>query len=188
MAARSVFDSSGRVIPREIDYGQDDVSMLSASWRGRRILTATLDGFEPDGNGMSRAIFQVGQVKVVIPYEEMGFDLSGEGVDPIAMRVEMSRMLGAIIDYVVRGIDVAERVAVASRRDAMLRKQRMILGRQNEDGSYAIDVGAVCKARVLDIAPHSVRVEVFGFQTRVNIRDISNLWVNDIREAIQTGE
>ncbi len=73
-------DSYGNVIREPSDSGLRDVSVLTAARNARRILTATIDAIETDGDAMPRAVFYVGSVKVVIPFAQMGFDLDrGEG-------------------------------------------------------------------------------------------------------------
>jgi hypothetical protein len=62
-----LLSSSGRAIRQQQDYGQGDLSVLSAARNRREVLTATLDGYEPDQNGMYQVFFMVGKVKVIIP-------------------------------------------------------------------------------------------------------------------------
>ena len=174
-------DSYGNVIREPSDSGLRDVSVLTAARNARRILTAT-------GDAMPRAVFYVGSVKVVIPFAQMGFDLDrGEGSQREA-RLFMGSMLGAKIDYMVRGIDAEARIAAASRRDAMLVRQASILNARGNNRKYRINEGMRVTARIVHVSRFTVRVEIYGFETFVPINRISNLWVSDIREVIQVGE
>lgn len=181
-------DSYGNVIREPSDSGLRDVSVLTAARNARRILTATIDAIETDGDAMPRAVFYVGSVKVVIPFAQMGFDLDrGEGSQREA-RLFMGSMLGAKIDYMVRGIDAEARIAAASRRDAMLVRQASILNARGNNRKYRINEGMRVTARIVHVSRFTVRVEIYGFETFVPINRISNLWVSDIREVIQVGE
>ncbi len=181
-------DSHGNVIREPSDSGLRDISVLTAARNARRILTATIDAIETDGDAMPRAVFYVGGVKVVIPFAQMGFDLDrGEGNQREA-RLFMGSMLGAKIDYMVRGIDTKARIAAASRRDAMLVRQASILNARGTSREYRVTEGMRVTARIVHVSRFTVRVEVYGFETFVPINRISNLWVNDVREVIQVGE
>ena len=63
---------------------------------------------------------------MLIPFEQTGFDLDPDETSQRESRLQIDGMLGANIDYMVRGIDTEARIA-ASRRDAMLVRQRSIL-------------------------------------------------------------
>lgn len=183
----SVLDGEGNVTYERGDTGQHDLQMLAAAANSRTILSATLDGFEADGISMPKAVFYVGSVKVMIPFREMGFDLNADDTDPIEARLQINGMLGAKIFYMVRGVDMENRVAGASRRDAMLLRQRTILNARQGDG-FRIRIGTKCMAQMLHVSRRFVRVEIYGMETYIYIGDISNLWVNDIREEIHVGE
>lgn len=120
-------DSYGNVIREPSDSGLWDILVLTAARNARRILTATIDAIEADGDTMPRAVFYVGSVKVVIPFAQMGFDLDRGAGNQREARPFMGSMLRAKIDYMVRGIDAEARIAAASRRDAMIVRQASIL-------------------------------------------------------------
>ena len=130
-------DSYGNVIREPSDSGLRDISILTAARNARRILTATIDAIEADGDTMPRAVFYLGSVKVVIPFAQMGFDLDRGAGNQREARLFMGSMLGAKIDYMVRGIDTKARIAAASRRDAMLVRQASILNARAPAGSTA---------------------------------------------------
>ena len=186
----TVLDASGNVIFDRTDSGQHDMSVLTAARNSRRVLTATVDGIETDGEALPRVVFYQGIVKIMIPFSQMGFDLDPETVSQREARLLIDSMLGAKIDYMVRGVDTEARVAGASRRDAMLMRQRTILNARSTgvNSEYRINEGMRVTARIIHVSRNTVRVEVFGFESYVRIDNISNLWVNDIREVIQVGE
>lgn len=186
----AVLDSSGNVIYERADSGQHDLSVLTAAHNARRILTATVDALETDGDILPRVVFYSGTVKVMIPFSQMGFDLDPEAVTPREARLLIDSMLGARIDYMVRGVDTESRIAAGSRRDAMLMRQRTILNARSasDPNEYRINEGMRVTARIVHVSRNAVRVEVYGFESYVRIDSISNLWVNDIREVVQVGE
>ena len=180
-------DSYGRVIYDQSESGQHDLSMLTGARNARRVLTTTIDGIDTDGNSLPRVVFYVGTVKVLIPFAEMGMDLNPEEVDPGQAAGIIDSMLGAKIDYMVRGVDVRNRLAGASRRAAMLLRRRTILNARMGD-DFRIKVGTIATARILQVYRASMLVEVYGYQTYIRRNAASNLWVNDIREFAQVGE
>lgn len=183
-----VLDSSGNVVRERADSSLHDISILTAARNARRILTTTVDAVETDGNMLPRVVVFVGTVKLMIPFSEMGFDLDPQTVTPREARLLIHSMLGAKIDYMVRGVDIEERLAVGSRRDAMLVRQATILNARGVNRDYRITEGMRVTARITNVSQYTVRVEVYGFESWVPIGDISNLWVKDIREVIQVGE
>ena len=184
-----ILDAEGRVIyDRQADDGQQELSILSAALNSRRILSATLDGFESDDGIMPRGLFYLGPVKVLIPFSEMGFDMGEDEADRIAARMRINAMLGSKIFYMVRGVDIVNRVAGASRADAMRMRRRTILDARGTNGEYRIREGIRCMAQVLYVDRRVARIEIYGMETYLHIGDISNLWVNDISEVIKVGD
>lgn len=181
-------DSFGNVVRERAQNGLHELSVLTAARNARRILTATVDAIETDGEALPRMVFYVGTVKVMIPFQQMGLDLDPEMTSQREARLLIDSMLGAKIDYMVRGVDAEARIAAASRRDAMLVRQATILNARGTNSRYRINEGMRVTARIIHVGQYAVRVEVYGFECYVPIRSISNLWVNDIREVIQVGE
>lgn len=184
-----VLDSTGNIIREQSVSGiLHDISILTAARNARRILTATVDAIETDGEALPRVVFYVGEIKVMIPFNQMGFDLDPEMISQREARLLIDSMMGARIDYMVRGVDTEARIAAASRRDAMLVRQRTILNARGTSREYRIEEGMRVMARIVHVSRYAVRVEVYGFETYIPIGSISNLWVRDIREVIHVGE
>lgn len=186
----ALLDSAGNVAYDRADAGQHDLSILTAAHNARRVLAATVDAIETDGEALPRVVFYQGAVKVMIPFSQMGFDLDPETVSQREARLLIDSMLGAKIDYMVLGVDTEVRIAAASRRAAMLMHQRTILNARSsrDPNDYRINEGMRVMARIVHVSRNAVRVEVYGFESYVRIDNISNLWVNDIREVVQVGE
>ena len=71
-------------------------------------------------------------------------------------------MLGAEIDFIVKGIDSKSRSVVASRKDAMCKKRKIFYMDTDSAGMYRIYENRIVQARVIAVAEKVVRVEVFG--------------------------
>ena len=183
----SVLDEYGRAITERQTAAKDGLNVLSAAANRRIVLTGAVGGIENDGNALPRVVFYAGGVKVLIPFSEMGFDLNPDEVDAREAGKNMDAMLGAKIDYVVRRVDTANRIAAASRKDAMLTRQRTILNARSGNG-YRIREGMKCTARVVQVNRYEMLVEVYGFQTYIRRDAVSNIWVRDIRDMVRVGE
>ena len=183
----SVLDEYGRAITERQTAAKDGLNVLSAAANRRIVLTGAVGGIENDGNALPRVVFYAGGVKVLIPFSEMGFDLNPDEVDAREAGRNMDAMLGAKIDYVVRRVDTANRIAAASRKDAMLTRQRTILNARSGNG-YRIREGMKCTARVVQVNRYEMLVEVYGFQTYIRRDAVSNIWVRDIRDMVRVGE
>ena len=73
-----ILDSFGNVVRERAQSGLHELSVLTAARNARRILTATVDAIETDGEALPRMVFYVGTIKVMIPFQQMGLDLDPE--------------------------------------------------------------------------------------------------------------
>ena len=60
-----ILDSFGNVVRERAQSGLHELSVLTAARNARRILTATVDAIETDGEALPRMVFYVGTVKVM---------------------------------------------------------------------------------------------------------------------------
>lgn len=74
----------------------------------------------------------------------------------------LGNMLGAEIDFIVKGIDSKSRSVVDSRKDAMCKKWQIFYMDTDSAGMYRIYENRIVQARVIAVAEKVVRVEVFG--------------------------
>lgn len=158
----------------------------------RRLLTGQLGGIEQTENGKTLAVVDYKGFRVVIPLKEMMIELSGTPKDPretlLRQNKLLGNMLGAQIDFVIKGIDSKTRSVVASRRDAMLKKRRVFYFGTDAQGMYRIHDGRIVQARVIAVAEKGVRVEAFGVECSILARDLSWDWVGDARERHAVGD
>ena len=164
------------------------------AYRTRRILTGTLGGLEQTDSGKTIAIVEYKGFRVVIPLKEMvmGYqnNLTGDAYNAMIVRQHklLSRMLGAEIDFVVKGIDSKTRSIVASRKEAMLKKRKIFYMDTDDAGEYRIYDGRIIQARVIATAEKAIRIEAFGVECSVMARDLSWDWIGDARDRFSVGD
>lgn len=164
------------------------------AYRTRRILTGTLGGIEQNEAGKTLAIVEYKGYRIVIPLKEMVIDLpnnlSGRDFSDMITRQHklLSNMLGAEIDFIVCGIDSKTRSAVASRREAMLKKRKTFYMDLDETGAYRIYDGRIVQARVIAVAEKTIRIEAFGVECSIMARDLSWDWIGDAHDRFSVGD
>ena len=164
------------------------------AYRTRRILSGQLGGVEQTDGGKTIAIVDYKGFRIVIPIKEMlvtqGRFPSGQEYTDLMMQYNklLNNMLGAEIDFIVRGIDSKTRSVVASRREAMLKKRQIFYLDTDNDGMYRVYDGRLVQARVIAVAEKVVRVEIFGIDYPILARDLSWDWIGDARERFSVGD
>lgn len=167
---------------------------IHTGYRTRRILTGMLSGIEKTDAGRTIAIVDYKGFRIVIPLREMVLDfpkgLYGIDYDEMILNYQkiLNKMLGAEVDFVIKGIDGNSRSVVASRKDAMLKKQQIYYFGTDSDGQYRICAGRVVQARVVAVSERVIRVEVFGVETNILSRDLSWDWIGDANDRFSVGD
>lgn len=167
---------------------------IHTGYRTRRILTGMLSGIEKTDAGRTIAIVDYKGFRIVIPLKEMVLDfpadMYGADYNEMILRHQkiLNKMLGAEVDLMVKGIDAKSRTVVASRKDAMLKKQQIYYFGKDSDGQYRIYDGRVVEARVIAVAEQVVRVEAFGVETSILARDLSWDWIGDAHDRYAVGD
>lgn len=124
---------------------------IHTGYRTRRILTGMLSGIEKTDAGRTIAIVDYKGFRIVIPLREMVLDfpkgLYGIDYDEMILNYQkiLNKMLGAEVDFVIKGIDGNSRSVVASRKDAMLKSSRSIISARTATVSTASVPGAWCR-------------------------------------------
>ena len=164
------------------------------AYRTRRILTGQLGGIEQLDNRKTVAIVDYKGFRILVPIKEMMINLgrapSGQEYTELMLRQNkiLGNMLGASIDFVVRGIDSKTRSVVASRREAMMRKRQTFYFDTDADGMYRIYENRIVQARVIAVAEKVIRVEVFGVECSILARDLAWDWIGDAHERFSVGD
>lgn len=164
------------------------------AYRTRRILTGQLGGIEQTDNGKTIAIVDYKGFRIVIPLKEMminvGRSPSGQEYTELMLRQNkiLGNMLGAEIDFIVKGIDSKSRSVVASRREAMFKKRQIFYMDTDAAGMYRIYEGRIAQARVIAVAEKVIRVEIFGVECSIMARDLAWDWIGDAHERFSVGD
>ncbi|MCI9072631.1 MAG: S1 RNA-binding domain-containing protein [Lachnospiraceae bacterium] len=164
------------------------------AYRTRRILTGQLGGIEQTDNGKTISIVDYKGFRIVIPLKEMMINIgrspSGQEYAELMLRQNkiLGNMLGAEIDFIVKGIDSKSRSVVASRKEAMLRKRQIFYLDTDAVGMYRIYEGRIAQARVIAVAEKVIRVEVFGVECSIMARDLAWEWIGDAHERFSVGD
>lgn len=161
---------------------------ITNAYMTHRILCGTLDGVERDG----LAVVYYKGCRVAIPLTEMVVNLNESNARYASQtqRIErlVNNMMGCQVDFLIRGLDAASHSIVASRRDAMLRKQRTFYLTPAPDGLPQVREGRVVQARVTAVAEKSIRIEVFGVECSVLARDLAWEWLCDAHDLYTVGD
>lgn len=164
------------------------------AYRTRKILTGQLGGVEQTENNKTIVIVDYKGYRVVIPLKEMmlrpNVSLSGQAYTEFILEQQkmLGRMIGAEIDFIVRGIDSNTRAVVASRKDAMMKKRQTFYMDVDAYGMHKIHKGRLVQARVIGVAEKAIRVEIFGVDCSINARDLAWYWIGDAREYYSIGD
>ena len=180
----------------ETDESKEDAIWheIHNAYRTRKIMTGQLGGIEQLDNGKTIVIVDYKGFRIIIPLKEMMINLgrmpSGQEYVEFMKRQNkiLGNMLGAEIDFVVKGIDSKTRSVVASRREAMLKKRQTFYMDTDADGMYRIFEGRIVQARVIAVAEKVIRVEVFGVECSIMARDLSWDWIGDAHERFCVGD
>lgn len=180
----------------ETQAEQEDVIWheIHNAYRTRRILTGQLGGIEQTDTGKTIAIVDYKGFRVIIPMKEMMITLgrspSSQEYAELMLRQNkiLGNMLGAEIDFVVKGIDSKTRSVVASRKEAMLKKRQLFYLNSDASGMYRIYENRIVQARVIAVAEKVIRVEVFGAECSIMARDLAWDWIGDAHERFAVGD
>jgi len=184
--------ASGDDIETQEDRDEIIWHEIQNAYRTRKIITGVLGGVERSEGGSVIAVVYYKDLRVVIPMSEMMINLSAENSRGGEMLTRQAKILGnsigAEIDFVVKGIDSKSRTAVASRKDAMMKKRKLFYFDTDAGGQYRVYEGRVVQARVIAVAEKVIRVEMFGVETAILARDLTYDWMGDARDKFHVGD
>lgn len=167
---------------------------INNAYRTKKIITGMIGGIEQMDKGKTVAVVDYKGFRIIIPMNEMlmGYqiNLSRKEFEDQAVRYNklLSNMLGAEIDFIIKGIDEETRSVVASRKEAMLKKRKTFYMDSDSNGAYKIYEGRIVQARVLAVAEKGIRVEIFGVDCSISARDLSWDWIGDAHDRFSVGD
>lgn len=161
------------------------------AYRTHRMLTGRFIGIESH-NGTDIAVIQYKGSRVVIPIMHMLFldrrEEESQASYYVRVQKRLRYMLGAEIDFYVKGLDEAEHCAVASRTEAMLKKRLRAYLVPGETGRPRICVNTYAEARVVAVFDHAIRIEVFGVEHAIFGRNLAWQWLRSAYDAFAVGQ
>ncbi len=163
---------------------------LTESMRSGRYLTGTIQGVERLPTGEPCAVTYYGGYKVIIP-ASMAVEVpenQGEKTLEEAQLSMLNRRLGAEIDYVIRRIDEKSGRAVGNRLMAMNTRKKYFYFTPKPDGSYRVQEGTCCEARVLSVVKGGIFVDLYGIEVYIPLREISYRRIIDAFEYFAAGD
>lgn len=186
--------SAGDDVHTEEDLAEIAWHEIHNAFRTRKILTGMFGGIEQTEGGMTVCVVEYKGYRIIIPFKEMTVSfpnkLSGTEYENFIIRQHklLNTMLGAEIDFIVKGIDSKTRSVVASRKDAMLKKRMTFYFDTDRNGSYKIYDGRIVQARVVAVAEKAIRIEAFGVECTILAKDLSWDWIGDAHERFSVGD
>ena len=167
---------------------------IQNAYKTRRIVTGVLSGIERNEAGQYYAIADYNGFRIVIPLKEMFFEfptnIHGDEYKAAvtAFHKLMNSMLGAKIDFVIKGTDSKSKSVVASRSEAMYKKRQTFYMETDKNGMFHIYEDRIVQARVMAVAEKAIRVEIFGVDVAMPVKDLSWDWIGDARERFSIGD
>lgn len=161
------------------------------AFRNHRMLMGPLVGIESYDNA-DYGIVSFKGVRVVIPMKHMLYleprKDESETNYSARLRKRLNYMLGAEIDFYVKGVDEEDHSAVASRTEAMLKKRLRAYYILTENGTPRITVNSYVQARVIAVFDRAIRIEVFGVEHTIFGRNLAWEWIGDAHDAFSVGQ
>jgi hypothetical protein len=188
---QAFFDLNFNELDRDLTAEErQEWNSIYASYRGRSALTGEIIGVDPlsitvrnkqtgtmERKTMYCAVVVLHRVRIVIPASEM-WESGQERPDFVFLN-----MSGAVIDFIVTGVDREGGYAVASRRMAA-RAQRYYFSHRpalHREGSRIT-------CRVLSVGPRRCLVECYGHDINLTQRDLRYTAIPDLRNAYHPGK
>lgn len=151
-----------------------DTNEIFASRQSGKILTGILSAVEKyklNDKEEECAIIFCGNFKVIIPFEQMGVRGDWHLI---------RSMIGAEIDYIVKGINAEDALAVASRKEAMLTRRKLELPKYQ--------AGDIINVRVVGVGRDQAYVDAYGVEVAIPRKEIDYGYVSSVEDYIQIGD
>lgn len=179
-------------VETDADKAKNDLLDLLESQKTGRILTGTIQGVERPANNPSRslAVIYHGAFKIIIPAEEAvepPSDYRGRLPEDV-LHYMLTKRLGAEVDYIVKGIEPASGIAVASRMEAMRAKRRQYYFGTDRDGNNLLYSGVCAEARIVSVIRAGIFIDLFGLEVYIPLRELSYQRWMDAAAHFQPGQ
>jgi predicted RNA-binding protein with RPS1 domain len=186
--ARVITIDEQRSVETPDDKARSDLIDLVESMKSGKLLTDTLQGVEcnPETPDVIMAVLYHGDFKVIIPVAEAiapPRDFRDRNHGDV-LNYQLTKRLGSEFDYIVKGVDADNRIAAASRMEAMAVKRKMYYN----GARSALKEGATTEARVSCVIRTGAFVEIFGVETFIPLRELSYQRWMDATQHYQPGQ
>lgn len=168
---------------------QKEWNAIYASWRAGSILTGRVVGVdtttitlineetgEPERVAINCLVVISYRVKVLIPEQQVWFDEKTTRPEHV-----LRSMTGAVIDYVITGIDRESDCCTASRRSAMYVRRKAFT-------KLSPKVGKKVSVNVLAVGASHLLANCGGYDMTLSQRDLSYGMLGDLRDKYHPGE
>lgn len=163
----------------------DDVkwNYLAGAAKRRVILTGVISGLEAMNSSSPICVVDYEGIRIVIPASEMFVD-SPDSSSELSrdQRILLGRMLGAKVDFILAGVSLKERAAIASRKAALLQHQ----AKYYKNGRVKPNIRVA--ARVIAVGNNRIFVEACGVDTSISANALSWEWFPDVAGVFSPGE
>lgn len=177
----TINDSERGITPED----SDDVkwNYLAGASARHMVLTGVISGVEALDSISPVCIVDYEGLRIVIPGRQMFMtDWPEDEPAPRQIRARLGRILGATIDFVLAGVDIRNRAAVASRRAALIRRQAQFY----ETGRMKEGIRVAC--RVIGVGGNRIDVEAVGVDTSIPANALSWEWFVDVADLYCAGD
>jgi len=186
-------EAGGEVVTEEM---QADIAWheIHNAYRTWRILSGTFGGLEQLDSGKYVGIVDYKGYRILIPMKQMIYNYPNQIQGPEykeemqKLHRNLSNMLGAQIDFMVKGIDSKAHSVVASRKDAMRRKRQIFYIDEDLNGERRVREGRLVQARIIGVHEKIPRLEIFGVETAIFARNLSWEWIGDVHDHYSVGD
>lgn len=186
-------EAGGEVVTEEM---QADIAWheIHNAYRTWRILSGTFGGLEQLDSGKYVGIVDYKGYRILIPMKQMIYNYPNQLQGPEykeemqKLHRNLSNMLGAQIDFIVKGIDSKAHSVVASRKDAMRRKRQIFYIDEDLNGERRVREGRLVQARIIGVHEKILRLEIFGVETAIFARNLSWEWIGDVHDHYSVGD
>ena len=143
----------------------------------KHILTGKISGIEDEyykikNKNIPCAIVWYEDIKILIPVTHLGTAKSNKSI--------IRGMLGAEIDFIVIEIDTLSNIAIASRIDAMLLRQKLELPK--------LRINDIVRVRILAVGVKSIIVELYGIEIIIKAEDLQHTFIVNCKDIYFSGE
>lgn len=158
---------------------REEWNSIYASFRSKSLMTGKVSGadlFTAGDNQTNCLVVIPYRVKILIPEEEIWFDDSTKRPAHVLRSMPRSE-----VDFIITYIDREGDWCLASRRQAMLIKQRALIRRGIREGDKV-------QARILAVGKTHLLAEYGGYDMTLSQRDLSYAMIADLRELYHPGD